>query len=142
MRNVYLEEKIEDLKQIIKNTNNQYIEYATQIKILKATMQEKVENVKMLDCELGTGRCVVPFSSTEPRNSCFRLPSRSGLSQLYNDTLSGDIKCPLSSRVLVASIVTESLKPIYLGSVSFSRHSESHSFPPILRIWEGTTNST
>ena len=58
-RCLFLEEKIEELNDIIKNTNNHYIEYATQIKILKSTLQEKVENIYGGGVEIGLIRATL-----------------------------------------------------------------------------------
>ena len=56
VKNKSLEKEIEELKKIFDNSKKEYIEFHTQIKILKQTLEEKRENIEMLTEEVDIWR--------------------------------------------------------------------------------------
>jgi len=54
LKNIELKREIEELNDEIKQTKNEYIDFNTQIKILKEAMIEKDENILMLTNEAET----------------------------------------------------------------------------------------
>ncbi len=54
LKNIELKNEIEELNELQKQTKTKYIEFNTQIKILKQTLKEKDENIEMLSNEVDT----------------------------------------------------------------------------------------
>ncbi len=52
LKNIELQKEIEELNEIQKQTKTEHIEFQTQLKILKQTLQEKDENIEMLANEV------------------------------------------------------------------------------------------
>jgi chromosome segregation ATPase len=56
VKNKTVEKELDELKRIFDNSKKEYIEFHTQIKILRQTLEEKRENIEMLTEEVDTWR--------------------------------------------------------------------------------------